>query len=493
MTNTKKEKKVQDVTIDSLLKEIDKVKDVLASAGVDASSYIQQLSYLLFLKMDKERVEDLGFKSFLPEDCTWDKLLEYKGDGIVNEYNRILKELSEQNEGIVKTIFSKAMNSIHTPAHLNKVIELIGGRNWLGTDTDFNGDLYEKILEENGTDTKSNGGVYFTPRPLINAIIDCIQPKITETVHDPACGTGGFLLQAFSYMKQQSNEQELQDNLQINKISGNDNAPMIVTLASMNMYLHQIGIPKNKKNKKEEKYISPIKHEDSLATPSHGYYDVILANPPFGTRPSGSIGINRQDFCASTSNNEFNFLQHIMSCLNATGRAAVVFPDSILADSHNAEKEIRNKLIDEFNLHTILRLPRGLFYATIETNVLFFDAGSKTKKIWYYDYRTGIKHSLATNPLKRSDLDDFVKCYCAEDKNKRVETYNAVTNPNGRWRCFDIEDIKKSDKALDQSWIVLDDDISKVKLDDILKGMNDESDKIVKTLKSIQDFIGELR
>ena len=482
MAKAKKEKKAEVVTVDSLHKEIDKVKDVLASAGVDSSSYIAQLSYLLFLKMEKERVDDYGFKRVIPKDCSWDALVAKKGDDIVDEYNRILKELSEQNDGIVKTIFSKAVNSIHTPAHLNKVIELIGGRTWLGTDTDFNGDLYEKILEENGTDTKSSGGVYFTPRPLINAIVDCVQPKITETVHDPACGTGGFLLQAFKYMKNQSEDQNLQNDLQTKNISGNDNAPMIVTLASMNMYLHGIG-----------KGQSPINHEDSLVKPNHGFYDVILANPPFGDRPAGSLGINRQDFCASTKNNQYNFLQHIMACLKSTGRAAVVFPDSIMSGSGNAETTIRNKLLDEFNLHTVLRLPRGLFYASIQTNVLFFDAGSKTEKIWFYDYRAGIKHTLATNPLKRSDLDDFVKCYCATNRDKRVETYNAQTNPNGRWRCFDVEEIKKSDKALDQSWIVLNDDISKVRLEDILGAMNAESEKISKTLKSIQDFIGELR
>ena len=289
-------------------------------------------------------------------------------------------------------------------------------------------------------------------------------------------------MQAFKYMKKQSSDQKLQNDLQTKNISGNDNAPMIVTLASMNMYLHGIGKGK-----------SPIKLEDSLVKPQHDFYDVILANPPFGARPAGSIGINRQDFTATTSNNEYNFLQHIMSCLKQTGRAAVVFPDSIMSGSGNAESTIRNKLLEEFNLHTVLRLPRGLFYASIQTNVLFFDAGSKTEKIWFYDYRAGVKHTLATNPLKRSELDDFVKCYCAEDKDKRVETYNAEINPNGRWRCFDVEEIKKSDKALDQSWITLDDDISKIKLEDILDGMNKESDKIVKTLKSISDFIGELR
>ncbi len=480
MAKEKKENKTKTVTVDSLHKEIDKVKDVLASAGVDSSSYIAQLSYLLFLKMDKERVDEYCFKSALPESCTWDVLVSKKGDGIVEEYNRILKELSEQNDGIVKTIFSKAVNSIHTPDHLNRIIDLIGKRSWLNTDRDFNGDLYEKILEENGTDTKSSGGVYFTPRPLINAIVDCVQPKITEAVHDPACGTGGFLLQAYRYMKNQSSLTELQESLQKN-ISGNDNAPMIVTLASMNMYLHGIG-----------KGRSPISNSDSLTNPNHGYYDVVLANPPFGARPQGSLGINRQDFSAKTSNNEYNFLQHIMSCLKTAGRAAVVFPDSIMSGSGNAETAIRNKLLEDFNLHTVLRLPRGLFYASIQTNVLFFDAGAKTEKIWFYDYRTGVKHTLATNPLKRSDLDDFVKCYCAENREKRVQTYNAETNPNGRWRCFDIEEIRKSDKALDQSWIVLDDDISKIRLEDILFSMNEESRKISKTLKDIQNFIGEL-
>ncbi len=191
---TKKEKKTEVVTVDSLLKEIDKVKDVLASAGVDASSYIAQLSYLLFLKMEKERVDVYHLKRSLPDDCTWDVLVSKNGNELVAEYERILKELSEQNEGIVQTIFSKAVNSIHTPTHLEKIIELIGSRNWFGTDRDFNGDLYEKILEENGSDTKSSGGVYFTPRPLIDAIIDCIQPKLKKRFMTPLVEQVAFCL-----------------------------------------------------------------------------------------------------------------------------------------------------------------------------------------------------------------------------------------------------------------------------------------------------------
>ena len=305
------------------------------------------------------------------------------------------------------------------------------------------GIIYESILEKNGQDKKSGAGQYFTPRPLIKAMVDCIAPQIGETVCDPACGTGGFLLTAYDYMKEQSASKEKRDFLRNKALHGVDNTPLVVTLASMNLYLHGVGTDR-----------SPIVCEDSLEKEPSTLVDVILANPPFGTRPAGSVDINRPDFYVETKNNQLNFLQHMMLMLKTGGRAAVGLPDNVLFEG-GAGETIRKKLLSDFNLHTILRLPTGIFYAQgVKANVLFFSKGQPTKEIWFYDYRTDIKHTLATNKLERHHLDDFVTCYNAGNLKGRKEIYDADNNPQGRWRKYPVDDILTRDKtSLDITWI----------------------------------------
>ncbi len=348
-----------------------------------------------------------------------------------------MKRLSEQ-ENLIGTIYTKAQNKIDKPVYLKKVITMIDEEQWLIMDGDVKGAIYESILEKNGQDKKSGAGQYFTPRPLIKAMVDCIAPQIGETVCDPACGTGGFLLTAYDYMKEQSASKEKRDFLKNQALHGVDNTALVVTLASMNLYLHGIGTDR-----------SPIDCEDSLEKAPTQLVDVVLANPPFGQRPAGSVELNRDDFYVATNNNQLNFLQHIMVLLKTGGRAAVVLPDNVLFEG-GAGETIRKKLLTDFNLHTILRLPTGIFYAQgVKANVLFFTKGQPTKEIWFYDYRTDIKHTLATNKLERHHLDDFVSCYI-----KRIETFDAENNPQGRWRKYPVEDILARDKtSLDITWI----------------------------------------
>lgn len=415
----------------SINQKVWELANVLAGQGIGFTDYITQLTYLLFLKMDFENVSLRPGKiqSALPIGYQWQDLVELTGHDLLNHYEKTLTVLSQQS-GLVGTIYTKAQNKIDKPVYLEKVINMIRDTNWLMEDVDVKGAIYEGILEKNGQDKKSGAGQYFTPRSLIKAMVDVTKPRIGESVCDPACGTGGFLLAAFDYMKQQSNDREKQRILKNETLFGVDNTPLVVTLASMNLYLHGIGTDN-----------SPIDCRDSLEQEPGRAFDVILANPPFGKRPAGSVAINRDDFYVQTSNNQLNFLQHIMLSLSQGGRAAVVLPDNVLFEG-GAGEVIRQELLKHFNLHTILRLPTGIFYAQgVKANVLFFTKGQETKKVWFYDYRTGIKHTLATRPMQREHLDDFVECY-----NNRQETE--------RFKCYDIADILQRDKtSLDITWI----------------------------------------
>lgn len=426
----------------SLTKKVWNLATTLAGQGIGFTDYITQLTYLLFLKMDAENVETFGEDSAIPDGYQWKNLIELEGYDLVEQYERTLKLLSEQ-ENLIGTIYTKAQNKIDKPVYLKKVITMINEEQWLVMDGDVKGAIYESILEKNGQDKKSGAGQYFTPRPLIKAMVDCIRPQIGETVCDPACGTGGFLLAAYDYMKGQSSDLSNLDFLNNKALHGVDNTPLVVTLASMNLYLHGIGTDR-----------SPIVCDDSLEKEPTTLVDVVLANPPFGTRPAGSVEINRQDFYVETKNNQLNFLQHMMLMLKTGGRAAVVLPDNVLFEG-NAGETIRKKLLADFNLHTILRLPTGIFYAQgVKANVLFFTKGNPTKEIWFYDYRTDVKHTLATNKLERRHLDDFVSCYHAEDLSARKETYDVESNPSGRWRKYGIDEIMARDKtSLDITWI----------------------------------------
>ncbi len=470
---------IQTKSESSLVKKVWDIANVLAAAGVGFTDYITQLTYILFLKMDHEK-EELGLGSTLPEGYKWKDLCDLNGTDLVDKYEEILKELATDT-GLIGTIFTKASNKIDSPVHLAKVIQMVSGENWYMMEGDFKGAIYESILEKNGQDKKSGAGQYFTPRALIQAIVDVVDPKITETVADPACGTGGFLLAAFEHMKPQSREIAKQDFLRNNAFFGADNTALVVTLASMNLYLHDIGTKK-----------SPIVCQDSLIDTSDRMFDVILANPPFGVRPQGSVEVyaNRPEF-VKTSDNQVNFLQHIMSIVKTGGRVGVVLPDNVLTDG-GATAKVREKLLKDFNLHTILRLPTGIFYANgVKTNVLFFEKGKKTTDIWVYDYRTGIKHTMATKPMKREHLDDFVSCYCTGHMQDRVQTYSAE-NPNGRWRKFTEDEVYSRDQLkLDFKWLDLGekDDRS---LSELLAEIKVKSENIVNAVAELEKLIGEV-
>lgn len=465
----------------SLTKKVWNLATTLAGQGIGFTDYITQLTYLLFLKMDDENVQTFGEESAIPEGYRWGDLIDLDGLDLVKQYEDTLEELSGQ-DNLIGTIYTKAQNKIDKPVYLKKVITLINEESWLVMDGDVKGAIYESILEKNGQDKKSGAGQYFTPRSLIQAMVDVACPQIGETVCDPACGTGGFLLAAYDYMKPQSSDKAKQDFLRNNALHGYDNTALVVTLASMNLYLHGIGTDR-----------SPIICQDSLEKAPSTLVDVILANPPFGTRPAGSVEIDRQDFYVETKNNQLNFLQHMMVMLKNGGRAAVVLPDNVLFEG-GAGETIRKELLKNFNLHTILRLPTGIFYAQgVKANVLFFTKGTPTKDIWFFDYRTGVKHTLATNPMLRYHLDEFVECYKADNINARTETYNAETNPNGRWRKYDVDEVMKRDKtSLDISWIKLNDDDNDMSLAELMTNIQEKSDNISKAVAELQKLLANI-
>lgn len=461
----------------TLVKKVWDIANVLAAAGVGFTDYITQLTYILFLKMDAEK-EELGLASSIPDGYKWKDIVELNGDDLIEKYEEILKELSK-DDGLIGTIFTKASNKINSPVHLAKVFQMVGNENWYMMEGDFKGAIYESILEKNGQDKKSGAGQYFTPRALIKAMVDVIDPKITETVADPACGTGGFLLAAFDHMKPQSRDLSKQNFLKNNALFGADNTALVVTLASMNLYLRDIGTEK-----------SPIVCQDSLLDTSDRMFDVILANPPFGTRPQGSVAVDsaRPEFI-KTSDNQVNFLQHIMSIVKTGGRVAVVLPDNVLTDG-NATAKVREKLLAAFNLHTILRLPTGIFYAGgVKTNVLFFEKGEKTRDIWVYDYRTGIKHTMATKPMTRANLDEFVNCYCSGHLEDRKETYSEE-KPNGRWRKFSEEEVYSRDQLkLDFKWIDLTEKDDRT-ITELLSEMQGKATAIGDAVSKLQEILG---
>ena len=467
-------------TEQTLTKKVWNMADVLAAAGVGFTDYITQLTYLLFLKMDAENEELFG-ESAIPVGYRWKDLLSLDGFDLVKQYEETLTRLSSLGN-LIGTIYTKAHNKIEMPVHLKKVISMINEEQWLIMDGDVKGAIYESILEKNGQDRKSGAGQYFTPRPLIQAMVDCIHPQVGETICDPACGTGGFLLAAYDYMKVQTSNKDKINFLNNEALHGVDNTPLVVTLASMNLYLHGVGIDR-----------SPVVCEDSLEKEPQNLVDVILANPPFGDRPAGSVDLNRPDFYVETKNNQLNFLQHMMLMLKTGGRAAVVLPDNVLSEGKVGET-IRKKLLADFNLHTILRLHTGIFYAPgVKANVLFFTKGQPTKEVWFYDYRTNIKHTLVNNKLERHHLDDFVACYHSENLDERKETYDAENNPQGRWRKYSVDEIVVRDKtSLDITWITQGGEVDDRSLAELMGNIKDKSDTIANAVAELQKLLANI-
>ncbi|MBP5287045.1 MAG: SAM-dependent DNA methyltransferase [Elusimicrobiales bacterium] len=436
----------------ALINKVWNYATIMKDAGLSYTDYVRQLTYLLFLKMDNERETLLNEESIVPQKLRWNTLLNISGAELEHHYSHILEELSREKD-IIGTIFRRAKNEITDPAKLNQLIKLINKETWLALDMDVKGKIYEGLLQKNATETKAGAGQYFTPRPLIRAMVEVMRPSPEMTVVDPACGTGGFLLAAYDYMRRQTHDRQMLKDLRASKLYGNDITPLVVNLCAMNLYLHGIGEGK-----------CPIEEKDSLLSAGTKRYDMCLTNPPFGKKSSTTIigedgalkretdNYERQDFIATTSNKQINFLQHIMTILKTPGYAAVVVPDNVLFEGGAGEK-VRKRLLNEFNLHTVLRLPTGIFYAQgVKANVIFFEkhpplkSGHITNDVWVYDLRTNMNLTLVENSLTDTHLADFVKCYCPEDRSRRKETE--------RFKKFTYNELVKRDKTnLDIIWL----------------------------------------
>lgn len=444
--------------------------NVLRDDGMSYGDYVEQLTYLLFLKMADERSRPPHNQpSPIPAAYAWPALLAKDGDALFDHYRHTLEELGKQ-PGTLALIFGKAQNKFQDPAKLRRVIiDLIDAENWSAMGADVKGDAYEGLLERNAQDIKSGAGQYFTPRALIQAMVDCIAPKPGELICDPACGTGGFLFTVHQYLTQHypNLTRDEKRHLKEGAFRGWELVQATARVCAMNLMLHGIGSEKS----------VPVKVADALAADPGERFDVVLANPPFGKKSStmivGEDGktstekdiVERDDFWATTSNKQLNFVQHIKTLLKAHGRAAVVVPDNVLFEG-GAGETIRRKLMQECDVHTLLRLPTGLFYAQgVKANVIFFDRKPAsetpwTRKLWIYDLRTNKHFTLKTNPLKRGDLDEFVALYNPANRHDRKPTWaaeadeKAGTGSEGRWRVYDYDDLIARDKAsLDIFWL----------------------------------------
>jgi len=427
--------------------------NVLRDDGVSYGDYVEQLTYLLFLKMaDEQTKPPFNRPSNIPVGLDWQSLLPKDGDELEVHYRHILETLGK-SKGMLGIIFRKSQNKIQDPAKLRRLVELINDETWVGMDIDVKGEIYEGLLEKNAQDTKSGAGQYFTPRALIKAIVEAVKPQPMSSICDPACGTGGFLLAAHDFIsKNYSLDKDQKQFLKFNTFKGWDIVDNVARLCVMNLYLHGIG--------GEE---SPIVPGDALASDPGDRFDMVLTNPPFGKKSSitivngegkadkESLIYERPDFWATTSNKQLNFVQHVKTLLKMNGKAAVVVPDNVLFEG-GAGETVRKKLLHECDVHTLLRLPTGIFYAQgVKANVLFFDrkpASERpwTEAVWIYDLRTNMHFTLKTNTLKYEDLKDFIACYNPENRHERRESE--------RFKRFSFDELMQRDKvSLDIFWL----------------------------------------
>ncbi len=476
--------------------------NVLRDDGMSYGDYVEQLTYLLFLKMDDENVQSLGKASAIPAECNWASLRRRSGDELEAHYRHILTSLG-LGSGLIPVIFRKAQNRIQDPAKLERLIELIDGETWIGLDIDVKGEIYEGLLEKNAQDTKSGAGQYFTPRPLIQAIVAVMHPAPGQTICDPACGTGGFLLAAHDYTaRNHPLDQDQWQHLYHKALHGWEIVDNTARLCVMNLYLRGIGANGGS---------SPIHVADSLAAHPGQYFDMVLTNPPFGKKSSITFvtdtgetrreaqNIVRDDFWVSTSNKQLNFVQHVRSILEQHGRAAVVVPDNVLFEG-GAGETLRRRLLNECDVHTLLRLPTGIFYAQgVKANVIFFDRKPAsetpwTRQLWIYDLRTNQNFTLKTNTLDRADLDEFVACYNPANRHDRQPTWSE-DNPQGRWRSYSYEELAVRDKAnLDIFWLrdeSIEDSANLPDPDTLAREIMEELEAALEQFKGLVEELGE--
>jgi type I restriction enzyme M protein len=427
--------------------------NVLRDDGVSYGDYVEQLTYLIFLKMaDEQTRKPFNRPSIIPDDYNWQQLLTKDGDELEIQYRHTLESLGK-SKGLLGIIFRKSQNKIQDPAKIKRLVQMINSETWMGLDIDVKGDIYEGLLQKNAEDTKSGAGQYFTPRQLIKAVVTVMNPEPGMTICDPACGTGGFFLAAHDYISQNYTlDIQQKKDLKTKTFFGWEIVDSTARLCAMNLFLHGISGDQ-----------SPIIVADSLISDPGQRFDMVLTNPPFGKKSSitivnhegkadrESIVYEREDFWAATSNKQLNFLQHVKTLLNINGKAAVVVPDNVLFEG-GAGETIRKKLLHECDVHTLLRLPTGIFYAQgVKANILFFDRkpGSDkpwTDKLWIYDLRTNQHFTLKQNTLKYSDLEDFIHCFNPQNRFKRTESE--------KFRAFTFEEIIKRDKInLDIFWL----------------------------------------
>lgn len=471
----------------------------LRDDGVSYGDYLEQLTYLIFLKMSDEYTKPpYKRQTGIPAGCGWADMSDLKGAELEEKYKSILETLGQQG-GTLGKIFKGATNKINNAVILYRIVQMIDKEKWVSMSTDVKGEIYEGLLQKNAEDVKSGAGQYFTPRPLIQAMVECIRPEPMKTVADPCCGSGGFLLAAQSYLadpKHYNLDREAKEFLKKEAFRGWEIVPTTFKMSLMNLYLHNIG----------DLYGQvPITLGDALLTDPGERFDYVLTNPPFGkksaltfTNEEGEqeeedLVYNRQDFWTTSSNKQLNFLQHINTLLKATGKAAVVVPDNVLFEG-GAGEIIRKKLLETCDLHTILRLPTGIFYKPgVKANVIFFDKRPasperQTQEVWVYDLRTNMHFTLKQHPMTFGDLEDFIQCYNPENRHERHETWSEE-NPEGRWRRFTAEEILARDKtSLDIFWIK---DKSLADLDN-LPAPEELAQDIMENLQSAMDGFSEL-
>lgn len=464
--------------------------NVLRDDGITYQDYVTELTYILFLKMSKEQGQEEG----IPTQYRWDELKAKEGLELKNFYKQMLLDLGNAQKTPnpkVNAIYKDASTSIDEPANLEKIIKDIDELDWFSAREEGLGNLYEGLLEKNANETKSGAGQYFTPRPLINMMVRMVRPEPGERLCDPAAGTFGFMVAANDYLKKKTDDyfdlsDEEQQFQRHEAFSGMELVPTTHRLALMNEYLHDID--------------GRLEQGDSLSAAGKWMkdFDVILTNPPFGTKKGGERA-TRDDLTYASSNKQLNFLEVIYNALNrkGTARAAVVVPDNVLF-ADGVGEQIRRDLMNKCNLHTILHLPSGIFYAQgVQTNVLFFDRGTtdqdNTQDVWIYDMRHKMRTFGKRAPLNEKDFAEFEKLYCPDNRTERKETYDAKTNPEGRWRRFTKEDIEgRPNTSLDISWMTDEEEADSRSLSEILTAMQEKSKEIARAVAVLSQELAEV-